>query len=955
VSAVTKRLRVLILEDSAPEAELVIGRLRAAGYEPETRVVATEGAYLAALDTPLDLILADFQLPGFNGLHALELLTSRKSDIPFILVSGQIDDDVAVKALQLGAADYLLKDRLGRLGAAVARALELRRARDEQRRNEDQIRRLAAIVESTSDAVISRGLDGTILSWNPAAQRLFGWTAQEAVGRPITIIIPPERRGELKPFIDRVVHGESPGPLESLHRLRDGTRIATSVSVSAIRNTEGGVTAISLIYRDITASKEAEAALRKSEQRFRAIFDHAGVGITMRPADDRSHSWVEVNDQFCRLTGYTREELLRLSTQDITPPDETGSALTDNRRLLRGEIASYAREKRIVRKDGSSVWVQLAVASLPDAESRPGNLIAVYQDITDRKRAEESVKASEARLRAILDAEPECVKVVAADGTLLEMNRAGVAMLEAASIDEVRSHGVLYFVAPEHRETFTENLRKVLGGAPCTFEFEVVGLRGTRRWLESHATPFSPPESGENGVLGITRDVTERKQARDQIAYLSQYDTLTGLPNRDLFRDRLGLALARAKRHGETVGIILLNLDRFKRINEGLGLEAGDDLLRQVAARLKDTLREVDTIARMGSDEFAMLAEGVPAAADVTALAEKLIQAFAAPFSVMDSEVVATPSIGISIYPDGTEDLALLVEHAVAAMRRVKGEGGGGYKLYAEEAVTLHGRRLTFETGLRHAIENGEINVHYQPKISLATNAITGVEALARWNSPQLGAVSPGQFIPIAEETGLIVPIGEWVLREACRQAQAWRGQGHWLPVAVNLSPRQFRKADVVGMISAALRHSGLDPALLEIEITESTAMTHPVQAALTLNKLRDLGVRIALDDFGTGYSSLAYLKRFPLDKLKIDQSFVRNINEDSDSTALVQAVIAFARSLRLRTVAEGVETDAERSLLKLLGCDELQGYLLSKPLPSDELPVWLGQLSTHQPAKAVE
>jgi len=382
--------------------------------------------------------------------------------------------------------------------------------------------------------------------------------------------------------------------------------------------------------------------------------------------------------------------------------------------------------------------------------------------------------------------------------------------------------------------------------------------------------------------------------------------------------------------------VLLANLDRFKKVNESLGHEAGDKLLRDVASRLQSSLREVDTIARLGGDDYAILVEGAAGVEDVVAVAEKVIQTLAAPFEVRDHEIFVAASIGVASCVNGACTAGKLLESAEVAAARAKRDGGGGYHLYQDEPITLAGRRLTLESRLRRALENGELGAHYQPKIDLLSGNVTGAEALLRWNSPELGAVSPAQFIPIAEETGLIVPIGVWILEAACAQAACWRTEGHDFNIAVNLSPRQFRQKDLVSTVAGILKRSGLEAPRLELEITEGTAMSNAEQTIAVLAELHQLGVKLAVDDFGTGYSSLSYLRRFPLHCLKIDRSFVRDAAADTDSAAIVRATIALAHSLRLKVVAEGIETEAQRALLLHAACDEGQGFLFSKPLPAE-------------------
>ncbi len=679
--------------------------------------------------------------------------------------------------------------------------------------------RLAAIVESSNDAIISRTLDRKILTWNTAAERLFGWTAVEAIGQSVSLFIPPERADESNRN-QALVQADQPVPAyDTVRRTKDGRRIDVSLTHSPIKNERGETVSVALIFRDISERKRAEQV----HAQLAAIVENSNDAIISRSPDGRFVSW---NQGAERMFGYTAAEAIGRPIALILPPEERNEVARKIENTARGEfVASY--ETRRVTKNGRVIDV---VASVSPIRNAAGEVAAV-------------------------------------------------------SI--------------------------------------------------------------------IFHDITERKQAREQIAFLSQYDTLTGLPNRILFRDRLELAIARAKRQREMVGIMLFNLDRFKQVNEGLGLEAGDELLRQVAARLKDTLREVDTIARLGSDEFAILVEGMPASADVTAVAEKLIEEFAKPFQVKGTEVFTVPSIGITIHPNGTDHSQVLLEHAELALERVKREGGGGYRLYDDEPITNRGGRLDLETRLRHALDRGELELHYQPKVRFLDGAITGAEALLRWNNPELGAISPAKFIPIAEESGLIVPIGEWVLRTACAQMQSWHGRGHAIGIAVNLSPRQFRQKDLASTVADVLKQSGLAPQHLELEITEGTAMTNAERAISILGELHALGAKLAVDDFGTGYSSLAYLKRFPLDSLKIDRAFVVDVAADANSEAIVRATIALAQSLKLKVVAEGVETEAQRGFLARAGCDEIQGYLYSHPLPAAEFLALLERASgelRHKP-----
>ena len=444
----------------------------------------------------------------------------------------------------------------------------------------------------------------------------------------------------------------------------------------------------------------------------------------------------------------------------------------------------------------------------------------------------------------------------------------------------------------------------------------------------------------------LQQQMQERVQAENAVResqeqlnnYLTRHDALTGLPNRNFFRDRLTHAMARAKRTGLMMAMIVLDLDRFREINDTLGHTAGDKVLQAVAKLMRESLREVDTIVRLGGDEFTIILEDIAHTDRVTALAERILHVFSNPLVIDGREIYVTASTGITLYPHGVDGVDALLQAAEAAMHHAKEEGGNTYEFYVPEMNVPAAVNLDMEYLLRRALERQEFVLHYQPKVAVKSGRITGVEALIRWNSKELGPVPPAKFIPLAEKTGLIVPIGEWVLKTACAQNKAWQEQGYPpLLMSVNLSPRQFRQKNLLETINGALRDTGLNPGFLELEITESMIMLRPEQAIAILQQVHQLGVQLSVDDFGTGYSSLAYLKRFPVQKLKIDQSFMRDLTVDRDDAGIVTAVVAMAKSLGLEVVAEGVETAEQLAFLAKLDCEEYQGYYFSRPVPADE------------------
>lgn len=556
-----------------------------------------------------------------------------------------------------------------------------------------------------------------------------------------------------------------------------------------------------------------------------------------------------------------------------------------------------------------------------------------YQHEKERKKIEEALVKSQKHLSTIIDNEPECVKLVNASGQLIEMNPAGLAMLEAQNLEEAQNSSLIEYILPEWRDPFIALHRRVMSGENGILEFEIQGLKGTRRWLETHATPLRDGDGNITMLLGITRDTTERKHNEERIQYLASYDSLTGLPNRRNLDDYLLSILSLAKRHNTNFAVMFLDLDHFKDINDTLGHNIGDLLLIESASRLQSVLREEDMISRLGGDEFIILLPKIEMYG-AERVAQKLLEITRNPFHIEAHELSITASIGIALYPHDGQEFETLYKNADTAMYRAKQDGRNGYCFFTEDMQRNSIRNLELSNALHHALSENQLTLHYQPQFSSVTHKLIGAEALLRWNHPELGSISPAEFIPIAEDNGLIIPIGEWVLRNALQQAKRWMEQGNEpIIMAVNLSAVQFKHIHLVDRVTTILDEISIPREYLELELTESTAMHDPQHAINVIHDFHSHGIRMSIDDFGTGYSSLSYLKKFKIYKLKIDQSFIRDIHTNQEDRAIISAIIHMAKSLGLQTIAEGVETISQLDYLKAEGCDEIQGYFYSRPL----------------------
>jgi diguanylate cyclase (GGDEF)-like protein/PAS domain S-box-containing protein len=690
---------------------------------------------------------------------------------------------------------------------------------------------------------------------------------------------------------------------------------------------EGALEALEGFITDVTEQQQALEALRASEERFAQIFHASPLIISIsREADG---VFLEVNEAFERAGGWTRAEAIGRSALELGLwPDPAEREQMRERLRANGGRLSDA-EWRFRRRDGVVRDVRGGIERI--MLHGEACLLFIGQDVTERKRTEAEMR----KLSGAIAQTADIVMITDREGHIEYVNEAFEQITGYTRTEALGRKPNLLKSGLQDDGFYRRLWQTLLAGE--TFRDVFVNRRknGELFYEEKTITPLKDDSGAITHFIATGKDITERVRVQERLTHLAYHDALTDLPNRVLFMERLAQALARARWHGRVVAVLFLDLDRFKYINDTMGHEAGDRFLQVMAQRLQGCLRDGDTMARLGGDEFAILLEDIAKAEDVAPLAEKILQAFALPFMFWGREYCLTVSIGISLYPSDAADAATLLRNADIAMYRAKELGRNGYQFYSAEMSALALERITLEADLRRALERGEFELEYQPQVDLGSGVVCGAEVLLRWRHPRHGPLLPHRFVTIAEEAGLIEPIGEWVLRAALEQGRRWREAGWRQRLAINVSGRQLDDDRFVTRVEEELARSGLDPVLLELEITESVVMRPSAAVIERLERLARLGVRMAIDDFGTGYSSLAYLKRFRINTLKIDRSFVQDLATNRDDAEIVRAIIAMGRGLGLRVVAEGVETEAQLAFLREQGCHVAQGYYFGEPLPA--------------------
>ncbi|MCU0842349.1 MAG: EAL domain-containing protein [Thiobacillaceae bacterium] len=820
--------------------------------------------------------------------------------------------------------------------------------------------RFRLLLDTSPDAILGVDTEGLCTFVNPAALRMLGYArAEELVGRGLHALI-HHTHPDGRPYPKEQCHirlstlqGKPTHVDSEVHWRKDGSSFPVEYWSHPMYH-DGELVGAVVTFTDITERKRTESLLRESEARYREI---SGVATDVLYSCTRAGDGAFVIDwasgSMEQVFGHSLEELMaRGCWRCFVHPDDLPVFDRHVTQLMPGESSEC--ELRILRKDGAVRYLRAYSKVVADeGGSARHRLYGACQDITERVQVREALRESEARFRAMAEQSVDWIWSLDASGRHFYSNDRVHAIL-GLRLEEFLAMAPAALVHPDDLPLFRQTFRHALDAKQG---WRNVTLRwrhrdGSYRVLESSATPLFDDRDELVGFQGVDRDVTERKAAEARIQFLAHHDALTGLPNRVLLRDRFEQAAAYAERDRTHVAMLFLDLDRFKVINDTLGHAAGDRLLQVVVERLRRCVRDSDTVSRQGGDEFILLLNDLHDLAAVERIAGEILARLAEVLEIDGHLLHASCSIGISLYPEDGRDFDTLLQKADAAMYNAKDAGRNTYRFFDAAMNHQAQEHLLLQSRLRQALDGREFRLHYQPQFDIVSGAVVGVEALLRWRNAELGDVSPARFIPVAEDSGLIVPIGAWVLAEACRQAQAWRAAG--LPdlgISVNLSALQFRRTNLVETVAAALADSGLPPRLLELELTESILLQDVENTLHTVRQLKALGLRLSIDDFGTGYSSLSYLKRFAVDKLKIDQSFIRDIGTDPDDAAIVRAVIQLARSLRLETIAEGVETEEQLAFIRGEGCREVQGYLFSRPLPAAELEAFLRDRLAARPS----
>ena len=985
-------LRILVIEDSQADFVLIERELGRSGRRLECRRVQSRHELEAALALRWDAVLADYSVPGMRFEDSLALIGSRLPDIPMILVSGSIGEERAVELLRLGVWDFVLKDNTTRLLSVLERCLheaeEARRLQRVEQALRESRERDYDLIENSRDFICTHDLEGNVLSVNAAVVRATGYPKEALLGKNLADFLSLANRAGFAAYLNEI---RSTGSARGRMRVRtasgemrwweyDNSLRTEGVTVPVVRGmahdvterlaAEARVEQLTRLYAALSHCNQAIVTSASEEELFRRIcqiaVEFGGMKMAWIGRVDEARQVVLPVTSHGDGTRYLQDIRIALAADDPAGRGPTGTAIREHCPCWCQDFLHDPRTALWHERGAQAGW--RASASLPlyrngvlaasftlyarhaqaFGESERELLVEMAQDISHaldgldhearRREREQWLKT----LSRAIEQSPVSIAIAGLDGKIQYVNPKVEQVTGYNSAELIGKSPKIFQSGEMSVEEYRELWATITAGKTWRGEFHNRRKDGSLFWEDASISPIVDEAGEPINYVAVKEDITERKAAEEKIQHLAYYDALTGLPNRRLLVDRLQQALAANSRTGKAGALLLIDLDNFKTLNDTLGHDVGDLLLQQVGERLAGCVREGDSLARLGGDEFVVMLEDLSgqaqeAATQAEAVGEKILAALNRPYPLAAHEHRSTPSIGITLFADHDESVDELLKRADLAMYQAKAAGRNTLRFFDPEIQAMIMARATLEVELRQALDRGEFLLHYQPKVSCASGAVTGFEALLRWQHQERGLIGPDEIIPMLEDTGLIVAVGAWVLETACVQARRWQDAGLGTPsVAVNISGRQIHVGDLCATVAAALAASGLEPAQLELELTESQLMKDAEGIIDLLRRLKAMGVSLSVDDFGTGYSSLAYLKRFPIDSLKVDRAFVRDIIADPNDVSITRAIITLAHSLKLKVVAEGVETEGQLGLLIANHCDEIQGYYFSRPLPAE-------------------
>ncbi|MFL6640086.1 MAG: EAL domain-containing protein [Paraburkholderia graminis] len=972
-----------------------LGRLEAAGDPPPVDAAATMNATLASLESKLQGELADepAMLATLAQVGADRRALQR--DIGDALLTRDADEPAASRAWT--AASYMhaglglqrVEAGLAALRAAENRALQASLAASSKERRHAALFLIATMLAGAALLIFTFGARESsarkklhsvralgrnderfrslfddhpvpmyiferetlrFLAVNSAAIKQYGYSESEFLDMTIRAIRPNSEIGRLESHLQRADSAERGRTMAGIwhHRSKDGSVISADISYHALNFM--GRAAFFVLADDVTEQINAEAEAQRSNQMLEAVIDNIPQRIFWKDLESR---YLGCNMAFARDAGLSYPEQVVGKSDADMPWRAFAELLNAHDREVVGTGVPKMNFEVDVVIDGVHRTTVTSKLPFTDGDGRVIGVLGSYTDITERKRADLALRlqsrALDASVNAILITAPSPA------GNLIEYVNPAFMRITGYDPAEVIGHDCRVLQRDDREQEGVALIREALA---ANREVSAV-VRNYRKdgalfWNQLFIAPVPDAEGIITHHIGVINDVTDLMRYQEQLEYQANYDSLTRLPNRNLLRDRLQHALIVAQRQHKGVAVVFMDLDGFKNVNDSLGHSVGDRLLGVVAERLARCTRTSDTVARHGGDEFVVVMTDTVDEQSLIAWMERVRASISEPVWLDGTELYVGCSLGASLFPQDGDDAETLMKKADLAMYRAKDMGRNTFQFYQPEMNASAGARLNLERRLRRALRDNQFLLHYQPQVDIHTGRIVGTEALVRWRDPEVGLVPPSSFIPVAEESGLIGPLSEWVLREACRQNKAWQDLG--LPparVSVNLSARVFQQRDIAKLVMQVLDETGLEPRYLELELTESAIMRNAEEAVSMLNELSALGIGLAIDDFGTGYSSLSYLKRFPVDRLKIDRSFVSDIGISGDDETITSAIIALAHSLKLQVIAEGVETSAQLDFLKERACDEMQGFYFAKPLSTDAISELMKGGTAHEPAMA--